>query len=43
MAASQGRELTNKDVVIAMKYEFEKDGVLNDTSKFGRYSFYLYE
>lgn len=43
LAASQNRKLTNKDIVIAMKYEFEKEGVLNDTSKFGRYSYYLYE
>lgn len=43
IAASQNRELSNKDIVWAMKYEFEKDGVLNDPSKFGRYSVYLYE
>ena len=43
MAATQDRKVTNKDIVLAMKYEFEKDGVLNDTSKFGRYSNYFYE
>ncbi len=43
MAQAQDRELTNRDIVQAMKYEFEKNGVLNDTSKFGPYSAYLYE
>ena len=43
MAAAHNRELTNKDIVYAMKYEFEKDGILNDPSKFGRYSVYIIE
>lgn len=41
MAAAQDRPVTNRDIVIAMKYEFEKDGVMNTPARFGRYSHYL--
>jgi SpoVK/Ycf46/Vps4 family AAA+-type ATPase len=43
MAASEGRELSNRDIVFAMKYEDEKNGILNNPTKFGRYSAHLYE
>ncbi len=41
MAAAQNRELTNHDIVLAMKYEDEKNGILYDPSRFGRYAVYL--
>ncbi|MCR5594481.1 MAG: AAA family ATPase [Lachnospiraceae bacterium] len=43
MASAQNRELTNRDIVLAIKYEFEKTGGIHDTSQFGPYMSYLFE
>ena len=43
MAESAGRELSNREIVLAMKYDSDKSGIYNDPSQFGRYASYLYE
>ncbi len=43
MAGSENRELTNRDIVRAMKYDSDKTGIYNDPSRFGQYASYLYD
>ena len=43
MAGAEGGKLSAKHIVIAMKYEFDKLGMMPDSGKFGPYAQFLYD